>query len=78
MAEEQGMPPDPEPPVGATDHDVAVAKVAKSVGLSASALEEAISEALAVGRHRVRAVPAQRIDEIISEVADTNGITGSR
>jgi len=78
MAERPGVQPDPGTAVGATDHDVAVAKAAKAVGLPPSALEEAIGEARAVGRHRIRAVPAQRIDELISELADAKRTSRSR
>ena len=60
--------------VGGDPHDVAVERVVNTLGTPASLLEEAIAEARAVGRHRVRAVPARRIDELVSEVADATAV----
>ncbi|HTW16170.1 MAG TPA: hypothetical protein VMF51_13630 [Nocardioides sp.] len=51
--------------------------VTRALGIPEALLEEAIVEARAVGRHRVRAVPARRIDELVSEIADTTGARGT-
>jgi len=63
--------------VGGAEHDVAVDTVTNTLGIPRALLEEAIAEARAVGRHRVRAVPARRIDELISEIADAAAGQGS-
>ena len=76
MADHPDGQPDAET-VGGPDHDVAMDSVTRALGIPAVLLEEAIAEARAVGRHRVRAVPAQRIDELVSELADTTGARGA-
>lgn len=60
--------------VGGDPHDAAMESVVNTLGIPASLLDEAIAEARAVGRHRVRAVPARRIDELVSEVADATAV----
>ena len=57
-------------PVGPSAHDRAVLSASESVGLPTDSLAEAIAEARVVGRHRLRAVPARRIDEMVSELRD--------
>lgn len=76
MADRPGRRPDAET-VGGTDHDAAMDIVTEALGIPTALLEEAIVEARAVGRHRIRAVPARRIDEIVSEIADTTGARGT-
>jgi len=63
--------------VRGADHDAAMDTVTGALGIPAALLEEAIVEARAVGRHRVRAVPARRIDELVSEIADATGVRGT-
>jgi hypothetical protein len=76
MADRLEQPPDAET-VGGADHAAAMDTVTRALGIPAALLEEAIVEARAVGRHRVRAVPARRIDELVSEIADTTGARGT-
>lgn len=52
-------------------HARAVQAAASEHGVPPDLLEEAIAEARAVGRHRIRAVPSGRIDELITELADS-------
>ena len=70
MADRPGRQSDAKT-VGGTDHDAAMDTVTRALGIPVALLEEAIVEARAVGRHRVRAVPARRIDELVSEIADS-------
>jgi len=76
MADRRERPPDAET-VGGDDHAAAMGTVTRALGIPEALLEEAIVEARAVGRHRVRAVPARRIDELVSEIADTTGARGT-
>ncbi len=55
---------------GDSDHDVAMEAISKAIAIPVGSLQEAVAEARSAGRHRVRAVSARRIDEMISELAD--------
>lgn len=76
MSDRPGGKPDSANVVGA-DHDKAMDTVTTALGIPRALLDEAIVEARAAGRHRVRAVPARRIDELVSELADTTGARGT-
>lgn len=69
MADGPATQPDPET-VGGSDHHVAMSNVSRRLSIPAVLLEEAIAEARAVGRHRIRAVPARRIDELVTKIAE--------